>query len=46
MNDLEILEARQRANEWRENIEEYCPHGGALFGKEEVWLEENRNRQH
>jgi hypothetical protein len=31
LTDDELLEARKRANEWRESLEEYCPQGGALF---------------
>lgn len=28
----EMLEARKRAQEYREMAEEYCPHGGFLCG--------------
>ncbi len=31
-NDEQLLEARQRAHEYRQMAEEYCPCGGFLFG--------------
>jgi len=35
MNEDQILEARQRAAEYREMAEEYCPRGEFLFGESE-----------
>jgi len=32
LTDEELLEARQRAHEYRQMAEEYCPCGGFLFG--------------
>jgi hypothetical protein len=36
MTEDEMIEARQRARDWREMMEEWCPNGGALFGDEQV----------
>jgi hypothetical protein len=32
MNEQEIAEAERRAQAFREMAEEYCPHGGLLYG--------------
>jgi hypothetical protein len=35
LNDDQMLEARQRAKEFRGIAEEWCPQGGFLFGEME-----------
>ena len=48
MNEEEIREAEKRAQAFREMVEEYCPHGGFLFGDQcfDKVMEARENRQY